>query len=91
MSLVGALGCGLQLVVDPDAKIGRQVGTPDGRSFAEQRPHLEGHRQEGRASGASELARKGGRSRWAGKSPEERQAHVAMMNRRRLASKSKAA
>jgi hypothetical protein len=79
MTLVGALGLAVQLVPDPETQV-------QGRWQKRLTPPRVGGNgrlsrlRRARADAVAELASKGGRSRWADKTPEQRQAYVAMLN-----------
>jgi hypothetical protein len=85
LSLIGALGLAVQLVEDPDTKVQRR--------WTKRRDNLAS--DNGRISKAAvkkarplvlaELARNGGLSWWASMSPEQRQAHIAKLNKARAA------
>jgi hypothetical protein len=95
MMFAGALGLAIQFLPDPDAKIARRW-----ERRKEQRVHDNGRISKvaikrARPIVLAESARRAASALWAGKTPEQRQAHIARMNiaraARRLARKSKAA
>jgi hypothetical protein len=92
MAIAGALGYAVQFVEDPDTAL-RQRWTKRRHEPADN-GRLSRLRRA-RAEAVAELASKAARARWAKATPQQRQAHIAMMNAmrefQRLARKSEAA
>jgi hypothetical protein len=74
MWVPGALGCGLTIVPNPDAKVAQPVGTARDRRISNAGV------KKARPIVLAEVGGKGGRSWWANMTPAERQAHIAMLN-----------
>ena len=85
MAWIGALGLAIELAEDPDTKVRSRWERRSEGQVSENGRISKVALQKARPLVLAELARKGGVSWWANKSPEERRAHIARLNAARAA------